>query len=633
MVAPESGNPVAGGSKACLAGLQVKVLSEGDYATICPPGGTMFIGSGAMCPHALIRRLLEHADHFRDVELIHLLTLGPVPWTEARFEEAFRVNAFFLGPGSRESANAGIADYTPVFLSEIPQLLTRNVLPLDTALIMVSPPDEDGLCSLGTSVDIIPAAIRNASKTIAQINRHVPVTQGRAKVPISDLDIVYEHHEDLPEMHIDAPTPEVIQAARNITELIVDGDTLQLGIGRIPAYLYAELHGFKHLGIHSELITDGIIGLIEAGVVDGSRKRVDQGKTVASFALGSHDLYAFVGQSPTVELHPTEYVNSPLAVAKHDHFVAINSALQTDLSGQVATDSIGHAFFSGIGGQVDFIRGASLARHGKSIVTLPSTATLPSGDRVSRIVSELPPGAGVVTTRADVDYVVTEYGIASLKGRSIRQRALELCRIAHPDFRDDLFSKAVERRIIPGFYIRPPTDVPEFESVSVPVPTKSGEMFQMRPLHESDERRLQHFFYSHSQETIMRRYGHAVHRMSRKRAAELVGVDQRRDLALAIVERLDHDEVIHAVGRFFTDNATGKSAEMAFVTRETMQGKGFASALLRTMLTIAKKREMTTLWAILDANNRSMMRLFKKFGAEVVDDSESSAVEIAITLG
>ncbi|HEX9735680.1 MAG TPA: acetyl-CoA hydrolase/transferase C-terminal domain-containing protein, partial [Thermoanaerobaculia bacterium] len=409
------------------------------------PGQRVFIGSGCGEPLELVRALTRRSSALPDTEIVHVLTFGEAPYAHKELTRYFRVNSFFIGENVRDVIQEGLGDYTPIFLSDIPRLFQTGQLPLDVALIQVTPPDERGMVSLGVSVDIVKSAAENAGLVIAQVNPNMPRTLGDTSFHIFHLDVLVPTDEPILEVAYAETSGEMQQIAEYVSALIDDGSTLELGIGGIPQALLGYLKDKKDLGIHTEMFTDGIIDLIEAGVVNGSKKTLDRGKVVASFCLGSKKLYDYIDDNPVFSFHPTEYVNDPFVISQHHKMVAINMALEVDLTGQVCADSLGSRFFSGVGGQVDFNRGAARAHGGKAIIALPSTA---KEGQVSRIVARLSPGAGVVTTRADVHYVVTEYGVAYLHGKSVQERALALISVAHPDFRAQLVRDAIEARYL-----------------------------------------------------------------------------------------------------------------------------------------------------------------------------------------
>jgi len=403
-------------------------------------GARVWIQSGCGTPSALVEALVARAPEVRDVEIIHMMTLGKADYTRPEYEGRFRHRGLFLGANVREAVAAGRADYTPIFLSEIEGLFLSGALPLDVVLIQVSPPDAHGFVSLGTTVDCSLTAARCAKTVIAEVNDRVPRTHGDTFLHISRISAVVEASEPLLELHTEPFTEMHLRVARNVASLIPDGATLQTGIGGISEAVL-ECLGDKHdLGIHTEMCPDGVIDLMESGVLNGERKSLHRAKAVASFVLGTQRLFDFIHENPSFEFRQIGYTNDPFVVAQNDRMVAINSALQVDLTGQVCADSLGTRPYSGFGGQLDFIRGAARSKGGVPIIALPSTAMC--GD-VSRIVPVLEPGAGVVTSRADVHYVVTEHGIAYLHGKTLRERAQALIAIADPRFQADLEDFAV----------------------------------------------------------------------------------------------------------------------------------------------------------------------------------------------
>jgi acyl-CoA hydrolase/GNAT superfamily N-acetyltransferase len=579
-----------------------------DWGQLVKSGDRLFVGSNAAVPNALLHHLVDNARNLHDVELVHILTLSDNFWARREYIDLFRINTLFISAGIREAVADGYADYTPCFLSEIPGLFKEQVLPLDAALIMVSPPDEFGYCSLGVAVDVVSAAYRSAKKVIAQINPMMPRTNGHSFIHITEIDAWLEESQPLPEL----PVPELDQVTEQIGQyvsmLIDDGSTLQLGIGKIPDAVLRYLSNHKDLGIHTEMFSDGIMDLIMKGVITNRSKTFHRGKTITSFCLGTRALYDFVDGNPHVEFFPSEHVNSPAIIARNDNMISINSAIEVDLTGQVVSDSVGYRFYSGIGGQVDFIRGAAMSRGGKPIIALPSTA---KGGTVSRIVPFVTEGVGVVTSRGDVHYVVTEYGIATLRGKSIRERALKLIQVAHPDFRDELLSQVREQFWVPDYQKQTPTRVPELGSVQIQPIVIDGEKYDLRPLHPADERTLQEFFYSHNKETLLMRYSHHPKQMTREKASQLVAVDQSRDVALGIMKRRGPKEELQAVGRFYLDE-TDNSVEVAFIVREKQQSKGMAKLLLREMISIAEKRGIARMNAFVRAENKAMLNVFEK---------------------
>lgn len=415
--------------------------SAAQAVNVIKSGDRVFIHGVAAAPQVLIQAMTDRAADLRNVEIVHLHTEGIAPYAEPELADSFRVNAFFVGSNVRSAVREGRGDYIPVFLSEIPALFRKNILPLDVAMIHVSPPDKHGFCSLGISVDIAKAAVETAKYVIAQVNPHMPRTLGDGLVNVKDIDAFVDVNEPLLEAKPPILTDVDKKIGSNIAELIEDGATLQMGIGSIPNAVLSALTGHRDLGVHTEMFSDGLIGLVEAGVVNGVRKLKHPGKIVAGFAMGTQRLYDFIDDNPQVLMLDIAYVNDTSVIRRNPKVTAINSAIEVDLTGQVCADSIGTLLYSGVGGQMDFIRGASLSEGGKPIIALPSTTA--RGE--SKIVPFLHEGAGVVTTRAHVHYIVTEYGVANLYGKNLHQRATDLINIAHPDHRDALERAVFER--------------------------------------------------------------------------------------------------------------------------------------------------------------------------------------------
>jgi 4-hydroxybutyrate CoA-transferase len=430
-----------------------KLTSAERAVEVIRSGDRVYVHPGCATPAVLTEALLERAPSLSDVEIIHLLTFGKADYTLPQYDGHFRHNGLFLGANVRDAVAAGRADYTPVMLSEIEALFLTGELPLDVVLLQVSPPDEYGFMSLGVGVDCTLNAARSATHVIAEVNRQMPRTMGDCFMHVNRVTAIVETDRPLLELKPEPFTELQRRIGENIERLIPDGATLQLGIGGIPDAVLACLGDKKDLGIHTEMCSDGVIPLIESGVINGERKSLHRGKIVAGFVLGTQNLFRFVDGNPMFDFHPIQYVNDPFIIAQNDDMVAVNSAIQVDLTGQVCSDSIGTRPYSGFGGQLDFMRGAARSKGGKPIIALPSTC---KGNTISRIVPMLDAGAGVVTTRADVHYVVTEYGVAYLHGKTLRQRAEALIAIAHPKFRDELYDFAAKVRYLdhkPGLLV------------------------------------------------------------------------------------------------------------------------------------------------------------------------------------
>lgn len=410
----------------------------------------LFLTGNCSVPQTVLKALVDYAPNLEDVEICQALSIGPADYVKPEMQGHLRVNTMFVSANVRQAVHEGRADFTPVLLSEFPLLFRNRVLPLDAALIHVSPPDEHGFCSFGVEVGLTKSPAESAKIIIAEVNQQMPRTLGDSFIHVSRLTYIVPVNYPLPELLMGegGDDPIVEKIAAFIAEMIPDGATMQMGIGAIPDAVLKYLFDKRDLGIHTELFSDGVIDLVEAGVLTGARKTLHRGKIIAGFILGSTRLYRWVDDNPLIELHPTEYVNDPFVIAQNERQVAINSAIEIDLTGQVCADSIGPKLYSGVGGQLDFVYGASRSKEGVPIIALPSTTTLRDGTVVSRIVPMLRQGAGVVTTRNHIRYVVTEYGVAELYGKSIRQRATALINIAHPDFRDELRKAARELNYI-----------------------------------------------------------------------------------------------------------------------------------------------------------------------------------------
>lgn len=414
-----------------------KKLRSPEQALRCVQSGMrVYIQPGCAEPETLVEALIERAPHVQDVEIVHMMTMGSAPYVAPEMAGHFRHNAVFIGSNVREAINEGRADYTPVYLSEIEELFESGAMPLDVALIEVSPPDSHGFCSFGIGVDTTLTAARLAGYVVAQVNDRMPRTYGDSFIHVNKIDAIVESSRPLCALRKHEVSDLQAAIAGNVASLIEDGACLQTGIGGIPDAVLPLLMDRQDLGVHSELVSDGVIPLIEAGVLTGARKNFKPRKIILGFALGSKQLFDYVDNNPIFEFHPTSYTNDPALIARNENMIAINSALQVDLTGQVCSDSIGTYFYSGIGGQVDFLRGASRSKGGKPIIALASTA---KRGTISRITPMLTAGAGVVTSRGLIRYVVTEYGVAYLHGKSIRERAKALIEIAHPQFRDELY--------------------------------------------------------------------------------------------------------------------------------------------------------------------------------------------------
>jgi len=429
---------------------QSRIVSPEEAVTKIQSGNRVFLTGNCSVPQEILAALVKYAPNLHDVEICQALSVGPADYVAPEMQGHLRVNTMFISANIRKAVQEGRADFTPVLLSEFPLLFRNKILPLDVALVHVSPPDEHGFCSLGIEVGLTKSPAESAKMIIAEVNEQMPRTLGDSFIHVSRLNWIVPTNYTLPEMKMGSEGNDEVteKIAGYIADLVPDGAVMQMGIGAIPDAVLKYLYHKKDLGVHSELFSDGVIELVEAGVITNARRSIHRGKITAGFIIGTNRLYRWVHDNPLIELHPTEYINDPFVIAQNERQVAINSAIEVDLTGQVCADSIGPKMFSGIGGQLDFIYGASRAKGGVPIIALPSTATMKDGTLVSKIVSMLKPGAGVVTGRNHVHYVITEYGVADLYGKTLRQRAQALINIAHPDFREELRRQSGEHRNI-----------------------------------------------------------------------------------------------------------------------------------------------------------------------------------------
>jgi acyl-CoA hydrolase/GNAT superfamily N-acetyltransferase len=570
-------------------------------------GRRILIGSGAAEPNHLVDALVACGDHLEGNEIVHLLTLGPAPYVEPAMSRRFRHTAFFIGPNVRAAVHEGRADFMPVFLSEIPALIRSRRVRVDVALIQITPPDRFGFSSLGTSVDIVRAGVDSATLVIAQVNKQLPRTLGDSFVDVRRIDCLVPHSEPLPVLPYEPPDAVACAIGRNVASLIPDGATLQMGIGGIPDAVLQQLEDRTDLGVHTEMFSDGAMRLAELGVITGRRKTLMPGKMVTSFVMGSRSLYEWVNDNPRVEFRPSEFTNDPSVIARNDKMIAINSALAVDVTGQVAADTLMGRFFSGIGGQVDFIRGAARSPGGKPIIALRSTA---KEDTVSRVQPAFDAGAGVVTSRGAVHYIVTEFGIADLWGKSIRQRAMALIEIAHPSFRNELLAAAKARRYVFSDQIVPRSPYPWEESRSETLP--GGQGVVIRPARITDEEGLQRLFFEMADDTEHRRV-FRIQGASHQEIQRLVDLEEESDAILVAIANEDGVNDLVAVAEYRRDAATGL-ATVAFAVRPDWRLMGLGTALMNRMIELGRARGLPGFEATVGRENRSMLGIFQKCG-------------------
>lgn len=607
-----------------------KIVAPEFAAKLIQPGNRVFIGSACGEPQALVRAMVEASGKLADTELVQVLTLGVAPYADPRYAPSFRPNAFFIGPGVRSAVNEARADYTPIFLSQVPRLFKSGSLPIDVALIMVTPPDAHGMCSFGVSVDITKAGAQAAKLVIAQVNEHMPYVQGDSLIHVNQIHYLVEHNEPLMEFPSQEDGSDVTRRiAEHVSRLVPDGATLQLGIGRIPDTILSLLSDKNDLGIHTEMFSDGVMKLARAGVITGKRKQLHPGKIVGSFAAGSRELFEFMDENPAVEMYPSDYTNDPFVISRHDNMVAINAALEVDLTGQVTADSIGQQFYSGIGGHADFIRGAALAKNGRPVIVLPSTAKTPEGV-CSRITPVLSGGAGVVTTRGDVHYVVTEHGIAYLHGRSMRERAMSLISIAHPDFRGELLHAAKRRRIVYPNQIMPPTRFPYPAQYESKATLRDGSQVLIRPVRSEDEPLLKEMFYSFSEQTVYLRFHAHLKAMPHDRLQLFCNVDYDTEIALVATVGEPGNEDCIATGWYMTD-PTRTGAEMAFAVRDDWQRKGLGTILFQKLVEIGRANGIRKFSAEVLIENSGMLKIFHRSGMNIETSTDGGVVHVVMT--
>jgi acyl-CoA hydrolase len=607
-----------------------RILSTREAIKKIRPGDSIFIGTGCGQPQHLVDALVRHGDHIYDAHIIHLLTMGAAPYADPKFREKFKMNSFFIAENVRGAFEEGVGDYTPIFLSDIPRQFESGGISLDVALIAVTPPDVNGLCSFGVSVDIVKTAAANAKFVIAQVNEQMPRTMGNSFIHVNHIDIMVPYDEPIIPVEPPVSSDVLRSIGRNLARLVEDGSTIECGIGRIPQAMAEFLHDKKDLGIHTEMFGDWIIELVECGAVTCSKKNINNGKVVASFCMGSQKLYDYIDNNPFFEFHPTEYVNDPFVIAQHDKMVGINVGLEIDLTGQVCADSLGYQFYSGIGGQVDFIRGCARSRGGKPIIAMPSTA---KNDTISRIVPALTEGAGVVTTRGDVHYVVTEYGIAYLHGKSIRERVLSLINIAHPKFRKELVQAAKSRH-----YVQPDQIEMEWDKVHYPQELeryetlKDGTEILFRPVKPTDDSALSEMLYSLSADSVKKRYFTHTKTFPHKDVQKLTNVDYEQNLAIvAVVPGTEGTEEIIGIAQYFLDPKT-RVAEVAFIVQDEWQDKGMGGVLLDYITRIAIDRGVKKFYATVLPINKSMLTLFYNSGYRINTEFDGDSYSITYDL-
>jgi acyl-CoA hydrolase/GNAT superfamily N-acetyltransferase len=590
------------------------------------PGKTIFIGGGCAKPKYLLENLLKK-ETSRDNRILMPFNFVPSPFSGEDVQKNFRLNSFFMDTEVELGVSKGTMDYTPIHTSQLPFMFDSGRIPVDIAIIQVSPPDVHGYCSLGTSVDIAKSAVRAADVVIAEINPQMPRTLGDSFIHITDMDHIVEvdypvEHELDPE---EATEAIIDMIGMNVSKLVPDGATLQIGLGRVPNGVLKHLRDKKHLGIHTEMFSDGVIDLAEAGVITGEKKSIHKNKIVTSFVIGSRRLMEFVDNNPMIEFHPSDYTNNPITVAKNKNLIVINTASSVDLTGQVLTDRTGLKDVDNPGAMAEFARAATYA-HGRAIIAMPSTQ-----ENRSKIVATIPEGAGVSLSREDVHYVVTEYGMAHLRGRTIANRALELINVAHPRFRAKLLDEAVKHGYLPKDQSRRPyTGKPYPSEFEFHETFDRTELF-IRPLKPTDEDMMKDLFYSFSEKTIQQRFMSTRLIQPRFERMNQVNIDYDITMGFGMLQKIGQKIRMVAMCNYEYDIKTG-SAEVSFMVRDDWQGKGLGTYMLDLLIKVGKARNVKTFTAEVLANNAKMLNLFYRTGLDVNAKLEDDVYIVSFNL-
>ncbi len=609
---------------------QGKIVTAQEAIDNIKSGDRVFIGTGCGEPQHLIKTMVCEQT-IQDIMVYQMLSSTFAQFVEDdTFLRRFSLKLFFISRDMRQAAFNGKIEYIPAYLSQIPGLFGSGAIGLDVALIQVSPPDNFGYCSLGVSVDITKAGTENAKLVIAQVNNNMPMTYGDGFIHVDDIDYLVLQDEPLVVGYRESAENVVSKRIGfYISQLVKDGATLQIGFGQLPNYILQHLENKNDLGLHTQLITDGMIPLFQKKIINNKKKTLLPGRAVASLCMGTPELYEYVNKNPQFIFRSSEFVNDPTVIARNDNLISISSALEVDLTGQVCSDSVGHRFYSGIGDQVDFLRGSAMSRGGFSIIALPSTA---QKGQVSRIVSHLSEGAGVATTRGDINFVVTEYGIAELHGKGIYQRTMELAQIAHPKFREELINVAKKHHYIFPDQLPPiQEDLIFLEDYKSNLKLKDGRTVEIRPILPSDEFSYRNFYYSLKGETIYYRFFHKKrifsHAMLQKQWS---AVDYRKNMSLVGLVREKGRKEFMAIASYARADDDDR-AEVAFVVREDYQGKGITSYMLEQLEKIAIENGYKGFSATVLADNTAMLHIFKKRYPHAKFTRETSN-EITITM-
>ncbi len=580
-----------------------KIVSAKEAIQAIPKGRRIFLGSGASAPLTLMQAMFENAHLFQDNEVLHLLTLGEADFVRKELRNNFRDNSLFIGPNVRKAVQEGHADFTPIFLSETPDLIRSPSFPLTAALISVTPPDLHNMCSLGVSVDVVLAAIETADIKIAEINHNMPRTFGQTFIPYDYFDYVVESNNPLPELQSPQIDPVTEQIGKNIAMLINDGAVIQTGIGAIPDAVMKNLYDKNDLGIHTEMLSDYTTELMKKGIINNKTKKIVKGRTLTSFCMGTRSLYDYVHENPLVEFYPSDFVNDPYIISQNNNMISINSALEVDLTGQVCADSIGSKFYSGIGGQVDFVRGAARSKGGKPIIALPSTA---KKGNLSRIVGHLSDGAGVVTSRGDVHFIVTEYGIACLHGKPIRQRALELIQIAHPKFRDELLEFVEKNRYVMfnKSLLEKGNHYPQEYETMVTIDMKK---YRLRPIKITDESKLKDFYYSFDDYKLTEHFLPRHKSITVEHIPELAKLDYEKNIAFIILEEGEFKSSIIGLGRCLSMHQED-TVEINLLIKDGFPKISMGAQLIQKLYDHARSQQIPNIHVPVSASNKDVRK-------------------------
>jgi acyl-CoA hydrolase/GNAT superfamily N-acetyltransferase len=590
-------------------------------------GQRVFIGTGCGQPQVLVQALINRASELDNVEIIQLLTLDMQSFSHKELARHFRINSFFISGDVNNDPHKGLGDYTPIFLSDVPRLFSSGRLPIDVALIQVTPPNEHGMCSLGISVDITKSAAENAGLVIAQVNPQMPWTMGDSLLYIHDIDLLVPTDQPILEAKLPKPTETSRRIAEYIAALVPDGSTVELGIRHIPLAVPEFLKNKRDLGIHTEVLSETVIELIESGVITGARKSIDHGKIVASLCMGTRKLYDYIDNNPIFSFRPAEYVSDPYLISQQHNMTAISTSLEVDLTGQVCGNLLQTKSFSGLGDHMDFIHGAARAPAGKSIVALESTG---NNGTISHIVAHLSRGASIAATCCEVHYVVTEFGVAYLHGKSLQERALALISIAHPKFRAQLLKEAIQDDYVSSdltdvegkIFIGP-------QELNTSLLLEDGTQVNFRPMHPTDEKRMRDLLYSLSQKTFYYRFMSNVMQIPQKQIQNFVYIDYRSDMAIVGTLPEASGEEIIAIGRYYLNPRTN-FAEVAFIVRDQWQNRGIGTFLLKYLITIAKRNGIAGFTAEVLQNNKPMLAVLRKSDCKLRSKLEDRVYSIKL---